>query len=138
MSLKTFPTFDKTHAVTIVAKVPILPNRFVAHCGHYAKAQPDLYDACQGSAGVSETAAAVGEAVSVVTSYSYLVEAAGIVPKGSYVRPATDDTGRAEQGASLSCCGIALTEATAAGQLIEVVFRPHIHAISPPEEGGGA
>ena len=136
MSVKTFPTFDKTHAVTIVAKVPILPNRFVAHCGHYAKAEPDYLDACQGSAGVSETAAAVGEAVSVVTSYSYLVEAAGIVPKGSYVRPATDDTGRAEQGISLSCCGIAMTEATAPGQLIEVVLRPHLHAVLDPVAPG--
>ena len=136
MSVKTFPTFDKTHAVTIVAKVPILPNRFVAHCGHYAKAEPEYFDACQGSAGVSETAAAVGEVVAVVTGYSSLVEAAGIVPKGSYVRPATDDTGRAEQGASLSCCGIAMTEATAPGQLIEVVLRPHLHAVPDPVDPG--
>ncbi len=135
MSLKKFPTYDKTHAVTIVATVPILPNRFVAHCGHYAKAQPDFYDACQGSAGVSETAAAVGEVVAVVTSYSYLVESADAIPKGTYVRPSTDDTGRAEAGASLSYCGISLTAATAAGQLIEVALRQHIHAVGDPEVG---
>lgn len=136
MSVKTFPTFDKTHAVTIVAKAPILPNRFVAHCGHYAKAEPEYFDACQGSAGVSETAAAVGEVVAVVTGYSYLVEAADPIPKGAYVRPCVDDTGRAELGVSLSCCGIALTEATAPGQLIEVVLRQHLHVIVDPVDTG--
>ena len=136
MSVKTFPTFDKTHAITIVAAAVILPNRFIAHCGHYAKAQPDAHDACQVSAGVSETAAAVGDAVAAVTGYSYLVEASGAIDKGAYVRPCIDDTGRAETGISLSCCGIALTAATAAGQLIEVALRPHIHAGVSTEEPG--
>lgn len=122
------PTSDKTHAITLLAIAAILPHRFVAaegkHAGDFAG------DAASSSAsfsvGVSETAAASGEVVAVVTGYSYLVEAGGAIALHDWVKPHADASGRAAVGSNAEHCGIAMSAATAAGQLIEVRLLPHL------------
>lgn len=128
MSATTFPTFDKTHGATVVATAAIAANRFVCVNGCHA---PGVAWTSWGqqSIGVSETAAAVGEAFAATTGYSALVEASEAIAKGAYVRPASDGSGRAALGAMASgvnFCGVAKTAATAAGQLIEVILQPHL------------
>ena len=69
--------FDKTHAVTVTAQAAIVKNRFVAFNGEHAAQLPTTGAGdCQG---VSEESAALGEAVSLVTGYSYLVEASATI-----------------------------------------------------------
>lgn len=114
--------YDKQHAVTTVATVILAAHRFVAYDGGYPTAAGGAKD-CQG---VSETSAQPGEALPVVTGYSYLVEAAEAIPFGSLVKP--DATGRAAVGSAADHCGRALGTATAAGQLIEVQLYKHMHA----------
>lgn len=136
MSVKTFPTFDKTHATTVVATAPIKANRLVSFNGTHAKAVPEMGNGDL-VIGVSETDAAIGEAFAATTGYSALVEAGAAIPRGVYVCPAQDSSGRVEQGGlglGISLCGIARTAATAPGQLIEVVLLPHITSGLP--EGG--
>ena len=114
--------FDKQHAVTVVATAAIAPHRFVAYDGGY----PSVAGGAKDSQGVSETAAALGEALTVVTSYSYLVEAAEAISFGALVKP--DVSGKAVVGTAADHCGRALGAATAAGQLIEVQLYKHVHA----------
>lgn len=114
--------FDKRHATTLVATVALDAHRFVAYDGGYPTAAGGAKDA----QGVTETAAASGEAVAVVTSYSYLVEAGGAVAFGALVKP--DLTGRAVTGSLAEHCGRALGAAAAEGQLIEVEILKHVHA----------
>lgn len=114
--------FDKRHATTLVATVALAAHRFVAYDGGYPTAAGGAKDV----QGVTETAAASGEAVAVVTSYSYLVEAGGAVAFGALVKP--DLTGRAVTGSLAEHCGRALGAATAEGQLIEVEILKHVHA----------
>lgn len=123
----TFPTFDKTHATTVVAISAIAANRLVSYKGEHAKCSyvgPGDY-----VIGVSETAAQAGEAFAATTGYSALIEADSPIPAGVYVCPAQDGSGRIEVGGfglGISLCGISRTAATAAGQLVEVVLMPSL------------
>lgn len=114
--------YDKQHATTAVATVALSAHRFIAYDGGYPTAAGGAKD-CQG---ISETSAQPGEALPVVTGYSYLVEAAEAIGFGDLVKP--DATGRAAVGSAADHCGRALGSATAAGQLIEVQLYKHVHA----------
>lgn len=114
--------FDKQHAITIVATAILKAHRFVAYDGGYPAAGGGAKD----SQGVSETSAEIGEALSVVTSYSYLVEAAEPIAFGD--RVLSDATGRAKVATTAEHCGVALGAAVQAGQLIEVQICKHVHA----------
>ena len=65
--------YDKQHATTLVATAALAANRFAAYDGAYAvgTAGPGGAD---DALGVTEHAAEIGEAVSVVTGFSALVE----------------------------------------------------------------
>jgi hypothetical protein len=114
--------FNKTHAVTIVALVALAAHRFVAYDGGY----PTTAGGAKDVQGVSENAAEAGEALPLVTGYSYLVEAAEPVAFGALVKP--DAAGKAAVGTLADHCGRALGAATQAGQLIEVQIYKHVHA----------
>lgn len=116
--------YNKLQAVTLVAAALLAANRFVGYDGAYATAAGGVKDA----QGVTETAAAIGEAVSAVTSYSYLVECSEAVAFGDYIKPATDATGRGAVGTLADHCGRALGATSAAGQLVEVQIVTHRHA----------
>jgi len=118
--------FDKRHAVTVTATAPITQCRFVSYGGVPTPAAP--VNALQDCQGVAEHDAAAGDAVSVVTDYSYLVEAAEPIALGDYVKPAADGSGRAAEGVIGNHCGRALGTAAAAGDLVEVQIVPHVHA----------
>lgn len=113
--------FDKTHAVTVVATVALAAHRFVSYAGGYPAAGGKAND----SQGVSETSAAPGDALTVVTAYSYLVEAAEPIAFGDPV--VSDAVGRAKVATATESCGVALGAATQAGQLIEVQICKHVH-----------
>lgn len=113
--------YNKVHALTLIAAVALAQYRFVAYDGGYATSAGGAKD-CQG---ITETEAAVDEAVSVVTSYSYLVQAGEAIAFGAYVKPGAN--GVAMVGAVDDHCGRALGAATAAGQLIEVQIVKHQH-----------
>jgi hypothetical protein len=119
--------FDKCHALTIVAAAALAASRFIAYDGGYATSAGGVKD----SQGVSETAAdAAGDALSLVTGYSYRVEAGEAIAFGDYVKPDAGGTGKAIVGAANECCGRALGAASAAGELIEVqIFQRHQHAV---------
>lgn len=114
--------FDKRHAVTMVATAALVAHRFVAYDGGY----PSIAGGAKDCQGVSETAAEVGDALPVVTSYSYLVEAEAAISFGALVKVGTD--GKAITGSAADHCGRALGAATQAGQLIEVQIYKHVHA----------
>ena len=114
--------YDKTHAVTLVATAAVAACRFIAYDGGY----PSVAGGAKDSQGVSETAAALGEALTVVTGYSYLVEAEAAITFGALVKVGTD--GKAVAGTAADHCGRALGAATQAGQLIEVQLYKHVHA----------
>lgn len=118
--------FDKRHAVTVVAQVAIPAHRFVSYDGTLTVVAPAT--APKEAQGISEEAAASGEALSVVTDYSYLVEASAAIAFGAYVKPAADGSGKAATGSSTDHCGRALGAAAAAGALIEVQILDHVHA----------
>lgn len=117
--------FDKRHAETVVATAAVAANRFVCRAGTHAPAAPA--NGNQDSIGVSEEAAAIGEAVAVVTDYSYLVEASAAITKGAYVKPAADGSGKAAVGTLTDNCAVAM-DAASAGQLVEVQIVKHTHA----------
>lgn len=114
--------FDKQHAITLVATAALAAYRFTAYDGGY----PSIAGGAKDCQGVTENAAEVGEAVSVVTGYSYLVEAEAAIAFGVYVKVGTD--GKAITGSATDHCGRALGAATQAGQLIEVQLYKHVHA----------
>ena len=118
--------FDKTHAVTQTATAAITKHRFVGYNGAHAPAAPA--NGGQDSQGVAEESASIGEAFSVVTGYSFLVETSAAIALGDYVKPAADGSGRAAPGAIADHCGRALGIASAAGQLVEVQIVRHVHA----------
>ncbi|MDR1890117.1 MAG: DUF2190 family protein [Zoogloeaceae bacterium] len=117
-------TYDKTHAVTVILTAPVAARRFVSYAGAHATSAGGEADA----QGVSETAGETGEAISVITGYSALVEASAAIAAGAFVKPASDGTGRAVAGASNETSGRALTAAAAAGDVIEVELYRHVHA----------
>ena len=112
--------YDKQHAVTVCATVDVAANRFIAYDGGYATSAGGAKD-CQGA---SEYAAASGEALSVITGYSALVECEADIAFGDYVKPGTD--GKAAVGAVDDHCGRALG-AGADGRIIEVQIVKHQH-----------
>lgn len=116
--------YNKMHATTAVATAIIAANRFVSYAGAHASATAGGAADAQG---VSETGAAVGQAVSVVTGYSCLVEASAPIADNAFVKPAADGSGRAVTGSMTDHCGRALAAATAEGQLIEVEVLTHRH-----------
>lgn len=115
-------TYIKHLAITVLASVVLSAKRFVAHDGGYPSAAGGLKTV----AGVTETSAEVGDAVSAIVSYSAPVEAGGAVAAGAFVKP--DATGRAVTGTAADHCGRALSAAAAEGDVIEVVLYRHIHA----------
>jgi hypothetical protein len=115
--------FDKRHAVTVEAQAALVTARFIGYDGLYATSAGGVKDA----QGVSENNADALQAVSVITGYSALVEASAPIAFGAYVRPADDGTGRAVTGLITNHCGRALGAATAAGQMVEVEIKPHVH-----------
>lgn len=115
---------QKCDAVTVVATATVAAHRFIAYDGTHATSAGGAKDA----QGVSEYGGVAGDALSVVTEYSYLVEASEAIAFGSYLKPAADGSGKAAVGAANEHCGRALGAATAAGQLIEVQIVKHQHA----------
>ena len=118
------PAHQKECAVTIVATAPVAACRFVAYAGQHATAAGGGAD----SQGISECDAAPGQALSAITEYSGLVEAAAPIAQFAFVKPALDGSGKAITGSATEHCGRALGAATAAGQLIEVQVLPHRHS----------
>ena len=116
--------YDKVHAVTLVAMAAISAARFVAYDGTHATSAGGVKDA----QGVSETAAEVGDAFSVTTGYSALVESSEAIALGDYLKPAADGSGKAAVGTLADHCGRALGAATGAGELVEVQILRHMHA----------
>lgn len=116
--------YSKITALTIIAAAVLAANRIVAYDGGYATAAGGVKDA----QGVSETAAAQGDALTLVTSYSYPVECSAAIALGDYIKPAVDGTGRAAVGSLADHCGRALGATTAAGQLVEMQIVKHDHA----------
>lgn len=114
--------YDKQHSVTMVATAALAKHRFVAYDGGYPTAAGGAKDV----QGITEAEAAIGDAVNVVTSYSYLVEAAEAIGFGGLVAP--NAIGQAVAGTAANNCGRALGAATQAGQLIEVQIYKHTHA----------
>lgn len=107
------PTYDKRHARGVTAATALAKHRFATLAGGYAGPSDDV-------AGVTEADVAAGRLVSLITGFSALVEAAGVIAAGDRVGPAGDGTGRAVAGGA---AGVALSSATAAGQLVEVEVR---------------
>ena len=114
---------QKRFALTMVAVAALEANRFAAYDGTYATSAGGVKD----SQGVTENDAAIGDALSVVTDYSYPVEASAAVAFGDYIKPAADGTGRAAVGTIGDHCGRALG-AAAVGQLFECQIVQHAHA----------
>lgn len=114
-------TYNKLHAITVVAAAAVLANRFIAYDRGYATDAGGLKD----SRGVSEYGAAAGEAFAVTTGYSQLVTAEEALAFGDYVKPGT--AGQAVKGTATNHCGRALGAAVA-GQLVEVEILPQVHA----------
>ena len=113
--------YDKVHSVTLVAIAALAACRLVGYDGGYATSAGGVHDA----QGITESAAEVGDAVSVVTGYSYLVEAGEAIAFGDYVKPGAD--GKAVAGTVDNHCARALGAAAAAGPLIEVQLVKHQH-----------
>ena len=109
---------------TVVASAAVAENRFIAYDGAYATAAGGAHD----SQGISQSAAAIGEIVPVVTGYSYLLACSEALAVGDYVKPAVDGSGRGAKGTLADHCGRALGETTAAGQLVECQIVKHVHA----------
>lgn len=116
--------YNKLHAITLVATAAALACRIIGYDGAYATVAGGVHDA----QGVSEMDAAVGDAVSVVTGYSYLVECSEAVAFGDYIKPAVDGSGKGSVGSLADHCGRALGATTAAGQLFEMKIVKHVHA----------
>ena len=114
--------YDKQHAVTTVATAVLAAHRFIAYDGGYPTAAGGAKDA----QGVSETSAESGDALPLVTGYSYLVEIAEPIAFGTLVKP--DANGKAVAGTLADHCGRALGAGTQPGQLIEVQIYKHVHA----------
>ena len=115
--------YDKQHAITLVATAEVQEARFVGYDGAHATSAGGLHDA----QGVAEFPAAPGRALSIITGYSALVEAAEVLDFGDWVKPAADGSGRAAKGSATDHCGRALGAAAQAGQLLEVQVLDHVH-----------
>ena len=114
--------FDRHHAITIEATVALAANRLIAYDGGYATSAGGVKD-CQG---VSQMAAAIGDALPITTRYSELVECSAAIAFGDWIKPAADGTGRAAVGSRTDNCGRALGATTAAGQTFEMQIHKHV------------
>lgn len=124
MGTPTVPQYDKRHATTLIAAAVLAACRFVGYDGTHATSAGGVHD----SAGITETAAAVGEPVSAVTSFSFPVETSEAIAVGDYIKPAADGSGRAAVGTATVHCARALTAATGAGQFVEARIVTHRNA----------
>ena len=102
--------------MTGVATAAIAAARFVglftgAHCGAAAKAQ-----------GVSQSAAAIGEAVAIDVLGTTIVEAGGAIAAGGEIKSDANGKAIARAGAG-ELLAYAVTAATADGQKIEVLLK---------------
>lgn len=116
--------YDKQHATTLVATAVLAAYRFASYAGGYASGAAGAGGAAD-ALGVTEHAAEIGEAVSVATGFSYLVEAEATFAAGAFIKPGTD--GKAAAGSITDHCARALEAATAVGQLVEVQLVEHVH-----------
>lgn len=115
--------FQRFTALTILATVVLAANRLVSYAGAYATAAGGGTADCQG---VSQSAADIGDALAITTSYSEVVEASAAIAFGDWIKPAADGTGRAAVGSRTDNCGRALGATSAAGQLVEVQILKHV------------
>ena len=122
------PTFQKTHSITLIASAVVSAHRFISRTGAHCSDATQL-------AGVSEQAAAMDKALSVITFYSALVEAGEAISQGVTVGVAPDGSGRAVNGVG---AGWALGSASAAGQLFEVVLASSGGGAIPVDPSTGA
>lgn len=120
--------FDKRHTVTQVATVAMLYARFASYAGAHAPGAAHNV-AANDVQGITESAAEVNEAVSVITHYSGLVESSAAIALFDYVKPAVDGSGRAAVGTQADHCGRALGAVGAAGRLLEVQLVRHVHPL---------
>ena len=114
--------YDKQHAVTVIATAAIAANRFVGFDGAHATSAGAAHD----SQGISETEAAIGQAVSVTTGYSGVVEAGEAFAQFAFVK--ADANGKAVTGTATDYCGRALEASSGAGAFVEVQLLPVRHA----------
>lgn len=113
--------YDKQHGVTKVAAAALAASRLVAYDGGYATSAGGAKD-CQG---VSETEAAQGAALTLVTGYSFPVEAGEQIALHAYVKPGSN--GKAVTGTVDDHCGRALSAASGDGKFFEMQIVKHQH-----------
>jgi hypothetical protein len=101
------------HSITVMASEAVRGRRFVSIDGRHAATSAD-------AVGISEQDCEPGRALSALTGYSGLMEAAGAIPFGSLVKPASDGSGRAVIGSGTDYCGRAMTAAVRAGDALVV------------------
>lgn len=114
--------YDKQHAATVIATATIAACRFIGFNGAHATSAGGAAD----SQGVSETDAAVGQAVSVITGYTAPVEAGGAFAQFDFVK--ADANGKAVVGTATDYCGRAMEASSGAGAFVEVMPLPARHA----------
>lgn len=113
--------YDKQHGTTVVATAAIAARRFIAYDGGHATSAGGAKD-CQT---ISEIGAAVGEAITGITSYSGVVEVlTGPIGIGDYLKPAADGSGKAIVGTATDHCARSLGVA-ASGGVVEAQIVPH-------------
>lgn len=120
--------FDKQHATTVIANADLAECRFVTAAGTYASGAAGAGGGNVDSAGISENDALIDEVVSVVTDYSYTVEAGAAIAQYAFVKPGID--GKAITGAIDDHCGIALEAAAGDGSMIECRIVRHVHPVA--------
>jgi hypothetical protein len=113
-------THQKEDAVTVVLTANAEANRLIGFDGAYATSAGNGHDV----QGVSECAGVIGDAIAVVTEYSYIVDVAEPIQLHAYVKPAADGSGRAAVGTATNNCGIAIA---VSDTKIELAIQRHIH-----------
>lgn len=114
--------FNKRNAITMVAMAAVVANRLMGYDGLYATSAGGVKD-CQG---ISESDAAINDALPVVDGYSFPLECSVAIAFGDYIKPAADGSGRAAVGTIGDHCARALG-AAAIGQLVEAQIVRHVH-----------
>ena len=114
-------SYDKQHAMTIKATASVKEKRFIAYDGGYATSAGGAKDCI----GASEFSGEPNDLLSVVTGFSYLVEAGEAIDQFDFVKPGVD--GRAVKGTATDHCGRALEYQALVGKFVEVQILPHRH-----------
>lgn len=117
--------YNKRHSLTLVATAVLVANRLIAYDGGYATNAGGVKDV----QGVSETSAAIGDAIAITTDYSQLVEAGAEIAFGDYIKPGA--SGKAAVGTAQDHCGRALGAASGDGVLFEMQILPQLKAGAP-------